>query len=140
MRRICFWITMRRIVISGTLVKGLGRGRYFMRQKEYTRQFVGKLGINPYHGTLNVKISNANARKLAVIKRVGSIRIRGFRRGKSNFGGALCYRAVVSGIKCALVIPERTSHKGIVEIISSTMLRRKLGLKDGDRVRITLLL
>lgn len=129
---------MRRFVIEGRFVKGLGRGKYFMRQKEYKRQFIKKLGIDPYHGTLNVRLSGMNLRRLSTIKKTKGIVIKGFKRGNSTFGGVTCYKASISGIKCALVIPERTSHTNIAEIVSSEMLRRKLEIKEGDKVMITL--
>ncbi len=123
------------VFLSGTVVSGLGKGRYFMRQEGYRKQFIKKLGMDPYHGTLDLKISGENECVLDSIKRSRGIIISGFKEGNKEFGGARCYSAKISGIRCAIVVPKLSTHKYIAEIISSQRLRTVLGLKDGSRVR-----
>ncbi len=120
----------------GKAKTGLGKGRYFMRQPGYKRQFIKKLGINPYHGTFNISLSSKNFGIYSAIKRRKGIMINGFKKGDASFGGVVCYNAQISGIKCALAVPMRTAHVSVAEIISSVMLRRALKLKDGDRVKV----
>jgi len=123
--------------ISGRVKIGLGRGAYFMGQKEYKAQFIKKLGIDPYHGTLNVKLSPANVLLLGKIRKRKGILVKGFRRDGKSFGDVLCYHADMSGIKCALVMPKKSTHTQVAEIISSQMLRAKLKLRDGSRVTVS---
>ncbi len=60
---------------------GLEEGGYYMRQQGYRSQFIKKLGMNPYRGTLNLNLSERNAKILAAIKERKGILINGFGRG-----------------------------------------------------------
>ncbi len=124
------------IVISGRVVAGLGEGRYFMGQKEYRKQFIKKLGIGPYRGTLNIKLSGKNAGRMMLIKKRKGITIKGFRRGKKRFGDVACYNAETSGVKCALIMPKLSRHADVAEVIAQKNLRRLLGLKERSLVRV----
>jgi riboflavin kinase len=126
----------KEIEIVGKVKTGLGEGRYYMRQPGYRMQFIKELGINPYHGTLNLGLSEKNVRALMAIKRKRGIMIRGFRKGKKTFGDVLCYRAEIEGIECGLVMPKLSKHFAVAEIISAGMLRRMLRLKNGERVKV----
>lgn len=125
------------ITILGRVKSGLGRGKYFMGQKEYRKQFIKKLGIDPYFGTLNLSLSEAYARKLEKLKSKRII-VKGFKRGKRKFGSVVCYNAEISGIKCALVQPKLSKHINTAELISEKKLRSALKLKDGNAVRVML--
>ncbi len=126
-----------KMIISGRYAKGLGKGRYFMSQHGYKSQFVRKLGIDPYHGTFNVRLSGEDIRKFNRLKRRRGITIKGFVKGGKNFGSVMAYKAEVMGIRCAIVVPERTTHSNIVELVSSKMLRKTLRLRRGGKVTIT---
>ena len=120
--------------IKGRYVKGLGKGKYFMRQQGYKSQFIRKLGIDPYHGTFNVRLSGAS---LALFRKLVSgkgIMIRGFRKGGKSFGNVACYRAEICGIRCAMVVPERTGHSDVAELIAQVVLRKELDVKEGMAV------
>ena len=45
-----------RIVFSGTIVSGIGEGKYYTERSGYVEQFKNKLGFVPFPGTLNVEI------------------------------------------------------------------------------------
>lgn len=129
--------TKRKVIeLVGRVKTGLGEGRYYMRQPEYKKQFVSRIGINPYHGTLNLSLSKKNTGVLMSIKRRRGMLIKGFKKGRKTFGDVLCYRAEVSGVKCGLVLPKLSKHFAVAEIISSGMLRKTMKLKDGDRVKV----
>ncbi len=127
-------------MISGRAVRGKGEGAHFVGLPGYRSQFISKLGIDPYLGTLNVKLSGVNLTRLLRIKSAGGIAVRGFRKGSATFGGVRCYMAEISGVRCALVIPERTTHTDTAEIISSERLWTRLGLSEGERVRVSVFL
>ena len=125
-------------VMLGKLVSGMLDGKYYLRLKEYAESIESKLGFKPYPGTLNIKLSSMEATQC---KEKGSARggveIPGFKRGERVFGALKCFPCRIEGIKCAVLIPER-SHYGsdIVEIISRHKLRDKLRLSDGDDVKV----
>ncbi|MEM2577176.1 MAG: DUF120 domain-containing protein, partial [Candidatus Bathyarchaeia archaeon] len=81
------------IKLEGKVFSGLGEGAYYISQPEYKKQFIEKLGFNPYPGTLNVKIEECYLRKVFLLKCYPSIIIEGFSNGKRSFGSVNCYKA-----------------------------------------------
>ncbi|MCL4365247.1 MAG: CTP-dependent riboflavin kinase [Candidatus Marsarchaeota archaeon] len=124
------------LIITGKVIAGLGEGRRFMSLSGYRKQFIKKLGIDPYKGTLNLKLSGENALKLARIEKMRGITVRGFRKGKKTFGAVECYKARILGAGCALIIPKRSRHTDVAEVVAQWRLRSVLGLEDGDRVKM----
>ncbi len=121
-------------VIIGEVVSGLGEGAYYVRL--YTPRFREYLGFEPYPGTLNVRVlfpktvfdALCNARPII---------IPGFTKEGRTFGDVKAYRVRIDGVEGAIVIPSRTVHPPkIAEVIAPVNLREKLGLRDGDRIRI----
>ncbi|EQD28896.1 Riboflavin kinase, CTP-dependent, archaeal domain protein, partial [mine drainage metagenome] len=64
------------------------------------------------------------------------IRIEGFATDDRTFGPVKAFRATAGGIECAVIMPERTVHSEIVELISKEYLRERLNLADGSRVSV----
>ncbi|MBS71786.1 MAG: hypothetical protein CMO20_02380 [Thermoplasmata archaeon] len=71
-------------------------------------------------------------------------RIQGFEREGRSFGGATAIIATINHIdgidqlssQCAILIPDLTRHKDVVEIISPIFLREQYDLVDGDELSI----
>jgi riboflavin kinase, archaea type len=126
--------------ISGTVTSGLGEGAFYMRQKGYKDQFRKKLWFEPYEGTLNLKIRGADLAKLQILQGTSGIEIAGFESGGRTFGGAKCFLATSGRVDCAVIMPIRTHHTDVVEVISKHYLRNALGLKDGDVVELVVTL
>jgi len=120
--------------LTGTVFTGLGEGRFYTELPEYKKQFVRLLGIRPYPGTLNLKVDKEDLASF-LHKRV-PITIQGFKTGRRSYGNISCYPVKIGQYKCAITIPERTSHKDTIEIISELSLRKILKLKDNNKVQI----
>ncbi|AEH24708.1 DUF120 domain-containing protein [Pyrococcus yayanosii] len=121
-------------VIIGEVVSGIGEGAYYVRQ--YAPLIREYLGFDPFPGTLNVKVIFPKTIFDALYS-ARPIVIPGFVKEGRSFGDVRAYRVRIGGIEGAIVIPSRTIHSPkIAEIISPVNLREKLGLKDGDRIRI----
>ena len=43
---------------EGKVSSGLQKAGQFMEKEVYKKQYLDKLGFIPYHGTLNIKLSN----------------------------------------------------------------------------------
>jgi len=43
-------------ILQGTVVSGIGEGRYYMSLAPYVQQFSEKIGFAPYPGTLNIRL------------------------------------------------------------------------------------
>lgn len=101
------------------------------------KQIKEKLGFAPYHGTLDVRITEESVklkRTLAEGEGVEILPATGFCRGK-------CYRASFkTELKCAVVVPEVASYpEDLIEIIGPENLRKKFHLSDGDPVQVEIM-
>ncbi len=124
------------VTISGAVASGLREGAFYMRQKGYKDQFRKKLWFEPYEGTLNLKIAASDLAKLQILQESPGIEIAGFEAAGRTFGGAKCFLATVGHVDCAVIMPIRTHHTDVLEVISKHYLRGSLGLKDGDIVEL----
>jgi riboflavin kinase len=125
-------------VFEGVLFSGLGEGAYYVSQPGYKKQFVEKLGFEPYAGTLNLRVRKEDQEEVRLLEASPFTLIEGFANGNRSFGPAKCFQAEIADkVEGALIFPVRTHYAGdVVELISPQYLRRLLHLKDGDTVRI----
>jgi riboflavin kinase len=125
-----------KVTILGQVASGFGEGGYYVGQDHYQEQFIKKLGMRPFPGTLNLKLSGPEMAKLDILREQAGIPLEGFQNNGRTFGKGRCFRARIGSIDCAVVIPDRTLHSDSMEIICEKHLRRSLGLKDGEQVRL----
>lgn len=122
--------------IKGAVKSGLGEGQYYMQQKGYFNQFIEKMDFKPFLGTLNLELGSSELPKLEILKNASATIIEGFKDGERTFGGVKAYRAIIKNLDCAVIIPDRSHHIDVLEVISPHYLRKKLKLKDGDIVEL----
>jgi len=124
-------------VLNGSVISGIGEGKYYMSLEPYRQQFNTNLGFEPYPGTLNIRLS---ASSLPVRKKIDAldwIRIKGFSTDGRTFGDAKCLPCRIGNISCGIVMPGRTHYpEDIIEVIAPMALRRKLGVEDTDSVTV----
>ncbi len=129
------------IVLEGSVFSGMGEGAYYMSLPKYKEQFLKKIGFEPFPGTLNLKIDLRHVmerEKLEQYKHLG-IKIEGFSDGTRTYGALWCFHSLIESIRGAVVLIERTHYDiSVIEIISPVNFRKELGLKDGDKVKITI--
>ena len=125
-------------IFEGVLFSGLGEGAYYVSQPGYKKQFVEKLGFEPYAGTLNLRVRKEDQEEVRLLEASPFTLIEGFANGNRSFGPAKCFPAEIADkVEGALIFPVRTHYAGdVVELISPQYLRRHLHLKDGDTVKI----
>jgi len=124
------------VIIHGKVASGMGEGGYYICQKPYMEQFEKKLGFIPFEGTFNVAIEKNEINKLDLIKATSGILIEGFTSEGRSFGNVIAYKAKLHNMDCAIVVPERTIYREVLEIICQYNLRRSLLVKDGDDVDV----
>ncbi len=124
------------LTVAGVVASGLGEGAFYMRQRGYKDQFRRKLWFEPYEGTLNLKIQGGDRAKLEILRENPGIEISGFEAAGRTFGGAKCFLSTLGHLDCAIIMPIRSHHSEVVEVISKHYLRGSLGLKDGDSVEL----
>ncbi|HEC82321.1 MAG TPA: CTP-dependent riboflavin kinase [Thermoplasmatales archaeon] len=122
--------------MKGTISDGEGKGKKFISIYEYKKQFIEKLNIRPYPGTLNVRVDE---KVINDLKRINGIILNGFSKNGVEYGEVLCFPAKVKNEKCFLLFPEKSKYKNILEIIAEENLRRKYGMENGEELKISFL-
>ena len=123
----------KNITLSGTIVKGLGEGAFFMSMPHYKNEIKKKLGFGAYPGTLNAKVTEKIFNSL---KNSLPVKIIGFKKGRKTFGGANCRKAKIKSINGAIIMPDINKHKDILEFIAPVHIKSALKLKNGDKINI----
>lgn len=124
--------------LLGRLATGIGQGRIFTRLDWARAQFIDKLGIDPYPGTVNVIIDDPDAITVWVrLRRTEGIRIDNPNDGPHDCD-ARCYPVTIEGrIAGAIVLPEVENYPPAqVEVIAAVGVREALDIEDGDPVRL----
>ena len=127
------------IAIKGRITEGLKESSFFTHLPWVREQFITKLGIDPYPGTLNLGIIDAeDLEKLKEIKKRKGIEII---PAEPGFCSAKCFHVLVCGkIKGAVIIPLVPDYpESKLEIISSEKIMDVLSLKVGDLVPVEIL-
>ena len=126
------------LVIAGTVFTGLSEGSYYMSLDGYRKQFISKLGFDPFPGTLNLRVNNENLNDRKILDTYPFVYIEGFANEKRTYGPAKCFRAIVNDeVKGAIVLPIRAHYgEDVVELIAPISLRKQFKLVDGDKVRV----
>lgn len=130
------------VTLEGIVFTGMGEGAYYVTRDHYRKQFIEKLGFDPYPGTLNLKLtSDYDVKTFSELKAYPAIEIEGFSDENRTFGPVRCYPAIVENkVKGAIVSAMRTHYNStVIEIISPVCLRKHLGLKDGHKVKVEVL-
>lgn len=127
----------KELKIRGVVSTGLGEGEYYVGQEGYQSQFEERLGFKPYKGTLNLTVGEEEVQKLVFASPTAMIVIDGFEAGGRSFGRVNCLMARIKDIKCAVVMPRRSHHTEVIEVMSKVKLRNALDLEDGDEVELT---
>ena len=126
--------------LLGRLATGIGQGEHFTQLDWARAQFIDRLGIDPYPGTVNMIVDDPHSMPLWVrIKRSPGIRIVNPGDGPHDCH-ARCYPVTVArSIEGAIVLPEVDNYPSTqVEIIAEIGVRAALRIEDGDPLEIVL--
>ena len=124
--------------LLGQLTTGIGQGKYFTRLEWARHQFVEKLGIDPFPGTINLIIDNPESMKVwKRLQGTPGVRINHPNEGPQDCD-ARCYPVSIERqIDGAIVLPEVAGYPPIqVEIIAAMGVRDALDIDDGDSVSL----
>lgn len=126
-----------RLNLDGSVLSGLGRGAQFLALEWVRLELRLKLALECFPGTLNLRISEqvwselyARRNSFLKIADPSSASCPGFLKGVTLRAHGRVYSPAY------LILPELTMYKDVLEIIAADHLRQKLGLQDGDVVRV----
>jgi riboflavin kinase, archaea type len=125
---------LKKTELEGTVFTGEGNGKKYIALPWVKRQLKEKLGITPFLGTLNLKLTpqNIQRRKKLQEKKAAVI------SPPEGYCEGLLFKAVIGEIECAVVIPKIEKYpKDVLEVIASVNLRDALKLRDGDEVNVS---
>lgn len=108
--------------LEGIVISGRGEGKRYI--EVYRDKIKDKIGFYPYLGTLNLKVDKIPDLDYDII------------RGFWDYGGVKLAPCKIRGIEAYIVVPEKSKYKNVLELVSSTNLRRTLNLNDGDSVKV----
>ena len=123
--------------VQGIVKSGLGHAAEFLSVEWVERELLEKAGLQPFPGTLNLQVP-AQVWADLFSRRNEFLRIGDEAAGNcSGFLKPVLLHANGRTVPRAYVIlPEKTAHRDILEIIAAENLREKLQLQDGDVVQI----
>jgi len=130
------------ITLEGVAFTGLGEGAYYIAIDQYRKQFIEKLGFDPYPGTLNLKLTtDYDIKTHSELEGYPAIEIEGFRSENRTFGSVKCYPVIIENkVKGALISALRSHYDAsVIEVIAPVFLRKHLKLKDGHKVKVEIL-
>lgn len=125
--------------LEGLVRPGLGLGAGFTSLPVVRRQFIEVLGIDPFPGTLNLRVAPGSISRWRLLAARPGHRLAG---AEPAVCAARCYpvRASVAGrgpLTAAVVVPEVPGYgANQVEVVAPVNLREVLGLEDGDTVTL----
>ena len=122
--------------LSGRVVTGTGQAAGFTELTHAKQQFLEKLGIDAWPGTLNIKLEDE--RTLANWQSLRDGRGIGINSPDGNNCHARSYPVHINNrVTGAIIFPQINGYPADqVEVITSVSLRRHLSLNDGDRLRL----
>ena len=120
--------------INGRLISEVGQGKYFTQLAWARRQFIDKLGIDPFPGTVNVIVDEPESMSVwDRLKNTPGVSIDNPNSGPHDCN-ARCYKVSLKGqLDAAIVFPEVTDYStNQIEIIAAVGIRDALSLNDDD--------
>lgn len=130
------------VTLTGRLTSGMHEGGHYITLPGYMRQFEGKLGYEPYAGTLNIDLDPESVRARARMDALDPIEIEGWEDEERTYGPAYCYPATIEFATgtyddAHVIAPERTHHDDDqLELIAPEKLRDRFDADDGDHLTI----
>jgi riboflavin kinase len=128
-----------KIKIRGRIVEGIREAGNFTQIPWVKRQFISKLNIDPYPGTLNLEIvEEKDLQNFKVLKATEGIDIvpedPSFCRGK-------CYPVLINGLlRGAIVLPLVEGYpENKMELIASQNIKEALHVQEGDFLEVEII-
>jgi riboflavin kinase len=128
-----------RVKIRGRIVEGLRVSANFTQIPWVRNQFISKLSIDPYPGTLNLEI--VGQRDLKSFKKLKATQGVEITPEDPSFCTGKCYPVLIGRkLKGAILFPVVENYpKNKMELIASLNIKEALSLKIGDTLEVEIL-
>ena len=126
--------------LIGRLATGIGMGSGFTQLHWAREQFIGRVGVDPFPGTINVIVDDPESMPVWVrLKQTDGIRMDNPNDGPHDCD-AKCWLVSIDGkVDGAIVFPLVDGYPPAqVEVIAPVGVRDVLGIEDGDKVILTI--
>lgn len=124
-------VDQKKIKVKGKVVRGIGKGSFFLSLDPYKSFFKGLLGKEPYPGTLNIELPDDWDKILSFPNEYQP----------AGYGGILYAMGNLQGIKVIVIRPQKSKHsKKIIEIVSDRYLRENLKIQNGKIIELDIFL
>ena len=125
--------------IRGRIVEGLREAGNFTQIPWVKRQFIEKLSIDPYPGTLNLEIVDPES--LQAFRKLKASRGLEITPEDPSFCSAQCYPVLINGqLKAAIVFPLVKDYpESKMELIALQNIKEALSVRAGDDLEIEIL-
>ncbi len=128
-----------RVKIRGRIVEGLQVSANFTQIPWVRKQFISKLSIDPYPGTLNLEIvDQKDLQNFTKLKATRGVEIT---PEDSSFCTGKCYSVMIERkLKGAIILPVVENYpKDKMELISSLNIKEALSVNTGDFLEVEIL-
>jgi len=127
------------VKIRGKIVEGLREAGNFTQISWVKKQFISKLSIDPYPGTLNLEVVDPES--LQNFKNLKGKKGVEIMPDDPSFCTAKCYPVLICGrLKGAIVLPLVEAYpQNKMELISPQNIREALSLEPGDMLEVEIL-
>lgn len=124
------------IALDGIVTTGLGEGAQFMAIPWVRDAVRALVGFEPYPGTLNLKLVDADmVAAWRTIREGAALRLTP--PPPEQCGARLFPMIVAPAIDAAVIVPDVTRHGDeMLELIAPVHVRSRLGLREADRVTL----
>jgi CTP-dependent riboflavin kinase len=128
-----------KIKIRGRIVEGIREAGNFTQIPWVKRQFIEKLSIDPYPGTLNLEIDDPQS--LRIFKELKAKKGIEITPEDPSFCSAQCYPVLIGGrLKGAIVFPLVKDYpENKMELIAPKNIKEALSVKSGDDLEVEIL-
>ena len=125
-----------RVKIQGKIVEGIREATNFTQIPWVRKQFISKLSIDPFPGTLNLEIVDPESlQTFNVLKAMKGIEIT---PEDPLFCSAKCYQVLIQGqLKGAIILPMVKDYpENKMELIASQNIKATLFVDTGDTLKV----
>ncbi|MBS3906813.1 MAG: CTP-dependent riboflavin kinase [Syntrophaceae bacterium] len=127
------------IKILGKIVEGLREASHFTQIPWVRKQFIEKLAIDPYPGTLNLEV--IDPKSLRIFKDIKATIGIEITPEDPSFCSARCYPVLINGqLKGAIVLPLVEDYpENKMEMIAPQNIKETLSVATGDILEVEVL-